>query len=419
MKNIRINLKKIISFFSVVFFIFIFLNNHTIYSLSFENSGDIFLIVAILSLFVVILLTQKLYFNKKFYTIILFWFISVAIPCLLSGITRLSIVRCCYWFALLIMIGCLYVAKIDYKKIFYIVCKIFCIWSLLCYFYTIFNLDFLPVTNVATEKMYNWFTVNLYGYVISNPLSHFSFGNISFLRLDRPFGEPGIAQMYFNFGLIYSLFIEKNKKSKNIWSLIFILSVLLSFSTTGILILLTIVLIYIIMKKKYFILFPMFLIAATIACIMIYQKKGTVSYEDRSGDIMFMLKTIFNNLPFGIGIGNTDLLEHNIIASTGTVSIGFYCGLLYPLAEYGILGIVYYIILFNSFKKFSENKYLRIAFSMFVIFTLFTEPDADECFIIAFLYSGLIEFCKLNNQNNRNLIKISENSGGNIWEMRY
>ncbi|MGN0807263.1 MAG: hypothetical protein ACI4MN_02320 [Candidatus Coproplasma sp.] len=386
----KLNKKQLIMFFSTLAFLFLFLNDHTVYSVFFEKTTDYFLIIAVIFATIAIFLSGKLYASLNYWGILFIWGALILMSCLSYGLTSMVLVRFSYWIFVAIVISVLYVQNIDYKKCFYNICKVFCVWGLLCYFYEAFNLSFLPVTHVSDNLLYNWFEVELYGFIISKPFTHISIGSLSLLRLDRPFGEPGIAQMYFNFGLLYCLFINSDKKHRKLWIFLFSISTLLSFSLIGYVIFFFIIISYCVYKKRYSLLLFLSIIASILMIFMIVNKMDSVSYEDRTQDFVFMFETIFNNLPLGIGLGNTDTLQHYEIASTGQVSIGFYCGLLYPFAQFGIFGIIYYIALAWAIKYFSKNKYTCFAFAAFILFTLLTEPQADEPIIVVFLFDALI-----------------------------
>lgn len=382
--------RKRIEFFSILFFLFIFLNDHTIYSDFFGSVGSVFLIIATISLAIVCVLSRKMYSNNKMWLILLLWLFSVLIPCLMAGITKLVYVRICYWTASLIALLVLYKNNIDYKEVLLNVVKILCIWCLINYLYTILEFDFLPVTNVSDELLYNWYSVELNGFLIYKNLVSFTFGTLKIIKLYSPLGEPGIACMYFNFAVMYILFFQEKNKRNKIWLFIFSLAIFLSVSLIGIIVYFAILMYYMFYRKQYALIFVFGIISVAIAMVLIIQKIGTLSYTNRTSDFGFMYNTIINNLPFGIGLGNIDSLEKTLTIAYETEGVGFYCGLLYPLAQFGVFGLVYYFMMLKSIKFFSEIKYARNAFALYILLTLLTQPQADECFIVCFLFSGLI-----------------------------
>lgn len=384
---------RLINIVGAIFFICLFLNDQTIYSNYFEGAGDYFLLVAVACILFLIVKVRKITWSSRYILTLMLWFISVLFPCIIGGFTRFAFVKFCYWLTLIVFLLILSARKIDYRESLFLACKIFCIWSLMCYVYTVFNMDFLPVTNISDQKAYNWFDVKLYLYFISKPLSHFTLGTFSLLRLDKPFGEPGIAQMYFNFALVWLLFFETKGKRRKIWIVLFSIGVFLSLSLIGYVIYFSILMAYCLSKKNRFAILMVTIFFLCVLVLMIIQKVGTFSYEDRTADYVFMFETIFDNLPFGIGLGNTSKLEHWVVESTGTISTGFYCGLLYPFAQYGVLGLVYYYMFGIAIKNFSQNKWARIGFGCFIVLTLLTEPQADEPFIVCFLFAGLLKRC--------------------------
>ena len=395
---------KIVFLLSVLFFFFLFLNDNTIYSMYFRNISSSFLVLSVVFLILLFFVSRKILFVKRFFIFVSIWLLSIFLCCCLTGVNNFVFVRLSYWSVILLVICILKASDVDYVEVLFLVTKIYCIWGLICYLYTLLNLSFLPTTNVSTSLLYKWYKIELFGFVISKPITHLTLGAVSLLRLDRPFGEPGIAQMYYNFGLICVLFyFQKIKKkwSNWVWMILFSIAIILSFSLTGYFIYLVIIMVYLLSRKMYKLFSLFVLLALAVAYTMVTQKVDTVSYSDRLQDYSFMFNTIFQNLPFGIGIGNTGMLEHYVVAQTGEKAIGFYCGLLYPLAQYGFLGFFYYYVLIRSGRHFSKNIYTNVALIIYLILTLLTEPQAEEPFIVCILLGGLL----LSFTNNNILIK--------------
>ena len=395
---------KIVFLLSVLFFFFLFLNDNTIYSMYFRNISSSFLVLSVVFLILLFFVSRKILFVKRFFIFVSIWLLSIFLCCCLTGLNNFVFVRLSYWSVILLVICILKASDVDYVEVLFLVTKIYCIWGLICYLYTLLNLSFLPTTNVSTSLLYKWYKIELFGFVISKPITHLTLGAVSLLRLDRPFGEPGIAQMYYNFGLICVLFyFQKIKKkwSNWVWMILFSIAIILSFSLTGYFIYLVIIMVYLLSRKMYKLFSLFVLLALAVAYTMVTQKVDTVSYSDRLQDYSFMFNTIFQNLPFGIGIGNTGMLEHYVVTHSGEKAVGVYCGLLYPLAQYGFLGFFYYYVLIRSGRHFSKNIYTNVALIIYLILTLLTEPQAEEPFIVCILLGGLL----LSFTNNNILIK--------------
>lgn len=392
----RLTKNTILYKLAVLFFVFVFLNDTTVYNVYFDDISRLILITAVFFAFVFIFVSRRFRINNRFILFVLFWFICTLIPCVLAGLTRFYFVRICYWILTMIVVLGIHTEKLDLKRIIYDVCKVFCVWCLICYFYTSLDLHFLPVTNVSSQLAYNWYSVKLHGYLVSNNISHFFLPVVgSLYRLDRPFGEPGIAQIFMNYGIIYNLFfIDKGKRQK-VWIVLFVLGTVLSFSLIGYLILLVIMFVKLYRDKNYGLMILCSVFAVFIGMIMIIEKLASYSYGDRISDFSFMFKTIIQSFPFGIGIGHTGELEH-VVLENGSTSIGFYCGLLYPLAQYGVFGLVYYWALFKALKSIADQdvrrdrKFAHLAFAAFILLTLLTEPQADEPLILCFVFEGLL-----------------------------
>ena len=401
--------RALINIFATLSLFFLFLNDHTVYSVFFDSITSIFTILSVFFLGICLLIVRKIYAEVNFYFILFLWSISVLISCLWYGLTRIVYVRFAYWMLVVLFVTTIYIANVDFKKILYNVVRIYVIWSLVNYLLNITFLEYLPITATSSKLLYNWYNINLYGHLFSKSYTHLTIGNLSILRLDRPFGEPGIAQMYFNFGFIYACFFEKKYKKKIFWIFVFTLGIVLSCSLTGYVIYFVLSMIYFlsINKKTYFIVFGT--IAIIVFLVMLIDKFGTISYEDRSQDLIFMFNTIIDNFPLGIGLGNTSTLKHNVIESTGEVSIGFYCGLLYPFAQFGIFGFIYYYFMFREISHFYINKYVCMSFGFFLLITLFTEPQADEPFIMIFIIDSVLKLVEKDDNKIEEEIESEEN----------
>ena len=393
--KLKLKQNTILKYSTALFFLFIFLNDHTVYSDFFESTGTYFLIIATFFLLVATIIVHRIYTNGRMWLIFFGWTISVIIPCIIAGITSLVFVRFCYWIALLLMLLVLEKTEIDYRDSLLCAVKILCIWCFVCYFYTLLGWDFLPVTNVSDKLLYDWFKVELNGYLIYKNLVTFSFGGLSVIKLYSPLGEPGIASMYFNFAVIWLLFFKDTSIRKNrIWLFLFSIAIILSLSMIGIIVYFSIIIIYAVKRGKIVFIFLLSIPIVVASAILILQKLGTESFFQRTNDYAVMYNVIINNFPFGIGLGNLDSIQPSAILGMNTELIGFFCGLLYPLAQYGILGIYYYRMVFIGFKNFSADRFAKYAFFIYFFLTLLTQPQADECFILSFVFAGIIKHCR-------------------------
>ena len=208
---------RVIGIILTIAFILLFLNDHTVYSVFFDNYTSKFTIVSACLFVIAFLLVGKIYTNWKFWISFSLWIFCVTISCLLYGFNRMYFVRVVYWLVIVFSISSMYLAKIDFRNIFYNVARVFLIWALLNYVVNLLGLNIFPITATSTEQLYNWYNVDLYVFLFSKCYSHIYLGNISILRLDRPFGEPGIAQMYFNYAIVYLLFLSKQTKYKKVF----------------------------------------------------------------------------------------------------------------------------------------------------------------------------------------------------------
>lgn len=389
---IRLKQRTILKFTSTLFFLFIFLNDHTFYSDFFESTGTYFLIIAVAFLALSIFVVRVISLDLRMCLVFFGWAVCVLVPCAIAGVTPLVFVRFCYWVALLIMLIVLEKADIDYRESLLFAVKILCVWCFVCYFYTQFGFDFLPVTNVSDKLLYNWYKVKLNGYLIYKNLVTFSLGGFSVIKLYSPLGEPGIACMYFNFAVIWLLFFsDLSQKENRRWVFFFSAAILLSLSMIGILVFFSVLVVYAVKERKYAVIFFLSVPIVVFSAVLIIQKLGTQSYTQRSSDYAVMFDVILKNLPFGIGLGNIDSVQKVSALAKNADSMGFYCGLLYPLVQYGVFGIVYYCMVFIAFRNFSGDRFARLAFFMYFFLTLLTQPQADECFILSFVFAGIVK----------------------------
>lgn len=392
----KLNIKQdiFLKYTSAFFFLFLFLNDHTFYSDFFGSTSKYFLTISTFFLILTLFIARKIYTNGKMWMYFLGWTVAVFVPCLVSGITSLVFVRFCYWTVLLLMLLVLEKADIDYRESLFFVTKIFCVWCFICYLYTLLEFDFLPVTNVSGKLLYNWFNVELNGYFIYKNLVKFSLGGLSIIKLYSPLGEPGIACMYFNFAIIWLLFFtDTNHKNNRKWIILFSSAIILSLSMIGIIVFFSILITYLYKKNKIKLALLLVIPIIILSLILIIQKLSTESFIQRTSDYVLMSSVIIDSFPFGIGLGNIDSIQPSMLGIDVEL-VGFYCGLLYPLAQYGVLGIYYYYMLFIAFKNFSNNTFGRYAFLIYFFLTLLTQPQAEECFILSFIFAGIIRHCR-------------------------
>ena len=150
---------KIVFLLSVLFFFFLFLNDNTIYSMYFRNISSSFLVLSVVFLILLFFVSRKILFVKRFFIFVSIWLLSIFLCCCLTGLNNFVFVRLSYWSVILLVICILKASDIDYVEVLFLVTKIYCIWGLICYLYTLLNLSFLPTTNVSTSLLFCSFSV--------------------------------------------------------------------------------------------------------------------------------------------------------------------------------------------------------------------------------------------------------------------
>lgn len=388
-----ISRKSLLALVSGIALFFMLLNNSTIYSAYFDKLSNIFLIIGGAFTILASFISKKIfYFQSVKY--LLFLLIIFSVPSLINGVTSSLVYYFLKFTVVLILLSVMKLNEINILKILYKVIKIFIIWSLLNYCLSYINFK-LPVTNSYPT----WWggSYNLYLFVFfKNTQVNFTFFSLQITRLHSPFSEPGVAQLFFNYFILYNLFL--NEKNERIWLLIAVMVILLSTSLIGYLILFIIFMAKLFSKRRYLISFIIAIPIIIVSFIMICQKLDSISFTDRYADLKFIFESCFNNLPFGIGIGNGQKINTKIDASGGGAA-GFYSGLFTPIVYLGIFSCLFYYYLYLSIKYFTNNKYAKFAFCFLILLTLFSEPLSLTLIIAIFFINGILNkiVCHENN----------------------
>lgn len=385
-------IRKISNIATVALF-FMMLNVSTIYSYYFRNLSNLFLIIGGLLTFICCLLSKNIKTSKRVIVILGIWFTIVIFCSVLGGLTSSCFNYIAKLFIMYLIINILISEGIEPLLILYNVCKILTIWAFINYIVMdVVQVHFLPVASNFTTS---WgYTYNLYLGVFMENTQQIDFLGSIIKRLHVPFSEPGVAQLFFNFTLFYILFMKKQIEKKDLCILgISVISIVMSNSLTGFLVLGVQVLVYCIKYKKVLLITLLSIIILIAGVYLITEKFSSDSYLDRSGDYVYMISNSINHLPFGIGIGNAEELGPRINDATGRyANSSNFCGLLSPLLYFGLFSIFYYIGLYFSVKYFSYDYNFYSKFSLFaiVMITLFTEPLSITSFFAFLELNGLI-----------------------------
>lgn len=388
---------KTISILAQLALIFMTLNVSTIYSYYFVPLSRFFLLLGGILTLVCMIISNYTKTSKKAFQILCLWSIVVIFCTFNGGFSSSSINYLVKVFIIYLLIDMLLTAGIEPLNIMFKICRFMTYWALINYLLLdVLHVHFLPsISQFSTSWGYVY---KLYlGVFMENTQRIYFFGEI-IKRLHVPFSEPGVAQLFFNFTFFYILFIKEKKSKKDRFTLfISLLTIVMSNSLTGFLILGSMVLFYCIKKKKLFLITLLSLVIFIVGFYMINEKLTSDSYLDRRGDYVHMISNAIDNLPFGIGIGNTDALEPRINDATGEyASNSNFCGLLSPLLYFGFFSIIYYVLIYFSiaYYSFSTEKYAKLCLAVIILITLFTEPLALTSFFIYFELNGLLHKLK-------------------------
>lgn len=259
-------------------------------------------------------------------------------------------------------------------------------------FPTVYNIQAFPFYNAFISVIPKW-----------------SDGNV--LRLYGPFREPGVYQMYLNMALLF--FIDLNGKLTLKRAIVYIVAIILTFSTTGYIVLLFTFLYYVFkneskksrIQKNFIIL----LILLSITILSLYttlfsadsfvfgklfndeSKSGTARFASILGNL-----SIFASSPiFGVGITRLPELFVNYIE----INYGFFdvksntSTIFVPFATFGILyGTLWVISLTSFFKSFSTKALPMISICLAGLLSFMGENLVEDVLVYILVGYGIIYF---------------------------
>ena len=229
------------------------------------------------------------------------------------------------------------------------------------------------------------------------------YGIVGGLRNSGIYWEPGMYQVYLNFALLFVLYaVNEMPVGKKIALIIYLAATIMTTgSITGILLCAILIAVYVILGSKRFvvklfggvILLAVAIYSSTLVFGLIQSKLtlGT-SFTYRLRDIFFGLEVFNTNPIIGHGISN-DVYENmsKIYYGAGREVSN---GLMVVLIDFGIIGALLYIIgIFNffGFLKHNLNKRCAIAFLIWFVISINTEPITLNSFCFFILGIGLYE----------------------------
>jgi hypothetical protein len=264
--------------------------------------------------------------------------------------------------------------------------------------YTLFTYVFFdvlsilpPSTEVINDKPYRvWLGLHFHGQITS-------WYGMNVFRNNSIFWEPGVWQIYLNFALIYQLFFNK-KVNKKVLTVLLI-NLITTFSTTGNIICLVILLVAFLRFKpktqatlflKYYLLVPLVVGGVFVAIYLFNQKVsggGQRSYSLRQDDLLVGWE-LFLQKPFtGWGFLNNE--GYRAMVGVPNNSNGF----ISMLFQQGIAGAIFYLIpLVALFKKIASTRraFTALIFTIFIVVSSASEPIMYTNFISFLFCLGVI-----------------------------
>lgn len=205
----------------------------------------------------------------------------------------------------------------------------------------------------------------------------YNFKNYTFLynRNSGPFWEPGMFTVFLNIALFFNL-LKKNK-FQSIKNIVFILTIVTTFSTTGYLsmffIFISVLLFHSTSRFKFIYIFLFLFLAFSISNLDFMQKKilnqievANKDGENRFGAMIIHLKLINDSPITGVGDGISHFVA-NYTDATSTAN-----GITLVFAKYGIpFGLLYFILLFKSSINITtyylQQKRLYLGYCFFIL----------------------------------------------------
>lgn len=300
----------------------------------------------------------------------------------------------------------------DLKKILEMFQKIMvliCICSLLCmvimYFFG--PLQFLPkIINTSGHTFY-WFGLSF-------------MTNDSFIRNYGVFTEPSRFQAYINLAIIIEFFYFDGKINlKRV--VLFIITLLTTYSTTGFISFIVIFISFIVSKKNGLsISNKMIIVVSFIGLALLLNRytdvflssvlkiksgENSESFSVRYNSIFGGIKMIINNFWFGTGIKDANRLF--VESTKGLYSVmektTYTNTILMSISKFGVIPGIYYIYnLYKSLKCFSKNSFVALLLFLALFFMLSGISFLESIMfnVLPFMHLGLIKSLQTSSKRN-------------------
>lgn len=234
------------------------------------------------------------------------------------------------------------------------------------------------------------------------------------------FWEPGAYSVYLNIALAILLFAGVEIKNKKRAIYILIITIVTTFSTTGILAMILLLLGYLLKNniesvryKKHIrmilIILPIVIAINSEIAGKIFGKLSeglsNVSFSSRWYSIIYNFEIFIDNISnfiFGIGTKSYDEAFRLIIMNELGESLGNTNTIMLILAQYGFyIGFLYIYLVWNFSKKLGNNEIVNLIIFVSMVVLLFMEDFTYSLFMNALFYFGL----RFSNSNRSNLEK--------------
>jgi len=286
--------------------------------------------------------------------------------------------------------------------------------TVLLRFYMYFTLVHIIFLFIG-QSLFQTVDFNPYYRQIGYVLWYVNNGGPAFLNNHRICGlawEPGIWQMYLNMNLLMMFYLKR----KTIEILLSILAITLTFSTTGLVIMLFVILSYFVyiksIKKIKTIIVPL-LILFSLSTFMInnftdkLEGKGATSSMVRFGDFRLGIKMLQRSPIIGEDPKSTlnssdklisDVREENwndslVGDKVGYLNAEIVNGFFIFLLDFGLIVGGYLLYKTYCFNLFT-NKKLKILFISIIMISLMSEPISRTGFFFFFVLAGMILYKK-------------------------
>lgn len=297
------------------------------------------------------------------------------------------------WFAFYYIVALkLYSKSADILKYIYNIIKWLTIVALVIWVSTTILKLNIPYGTMKAESLtyYNYFQV----YYVAN-IYRIQLWGLDTYRIQSLFWEPGVYAIFLNIALFYNVFHKKGH-GKLLELLIFFITLILTFSTTGIIFGIGLISIYLLQtelfkKIKGLVAVPILGIAACIMFQVWMEKRATsnykmMSYGLRVSDLLVGLRLWVDNPIIGVGYNNTTVFS--MLQGYGRGNSNGLITWVYTMGLVGVIAVFYPFIANVSVARRANSGVFR----QFVLLGLFVYANLTEPLQHAPLMVAMVAF---------------------------